>query len=277
VTRGPDTAPLPAYFDTHCHLTHSGYPGGVDGVLVRARRAGVKGMVAIGMTPDDCRAAQALAVSHPEVWATAGIHPCEAHGFEDAALAKDAIDELRDLARAEKVVAVGETGLDFHWDDVAPPAQERAFRMQLALASELSLPVIIHMRKSADALLPILAEHAASLPPGIFHCYGGNRAVLDKGIEWGWYFAFGGSVTYGGKDGRGRRSRADQAPPDRLLLETDSPYMTPEPHREEMNEPARLPLIAEALGAAIGEPKDRVARLTWENAHRVFGIEVPDP
>jgi TatD DNase family protein len=246
--------------DSHTHLDLCEPP---DSELVSAAEtAGVKRMLTIGIDGVSCRAALAAAEAFPQVYAAVGRHPNAARGFDDADLA-----ELRALAAHERCVAIGETGLDFYRDRAPRADQERAFAAQIELARETGKPVVIHTRAAADQTLAQLASEAAGVRV-VLHCFSMPdklAACLERGYE----ISFAGNLTYPSADDL--RSAAAQVPEDRLLVETDAPYLTPQPVRKHANQPAFVShtfgLLAELRGASPGE----LAAAVEANAARVFG------
>ena len=253
-------------FDSHVHLDDTAFAQDLDVVLARARSAGVRGFVSIGTSVASSRRAVALAERHDDVYAAVAIHPHEAADATPEALAV-----LADLAQHPKVVAVGETGLDWYRDFAPRDAQVRALRAHLDLAQQRGLPVIVHCREAYADVLDVLAAH-----PGlrvIMHCFSGPLEVARVCLDRGYYLGLGGPVTY--RNARRAVEVARYVPPDRLLLETDAPYLPPEPHRGRRNEPAYLPLIAWAVAYARGVAAGTVAELTTANARVAFGLPRP--
>jgi TatD DNase family protein len=250
-------------FDSHLHLDDEAFAADREAVLGRARGAGVRGFVCVGTSLASSRQAIALAEAQPDVYAAVAIHP---HDAADAT--PEALEALAGLARHPRVVAIGETGLDFYRNFAPRETQEQAFRAHLALASALRLPVIVHNRDAHAEVLRVLAE--AAPPRVVMHCFSGTveaaRACLDRG----YYLGLGGPVTY--RNARRALEVARFAPPDRLVLETDAPYLPPEPHRGRRNEPAYLPLIARAVAHARGVAAGTVAELTTGNATAAFDL-----
>lgn len=248
-SRGGDTSPL--LIDGHTHLDHN--DAAVADQLHRARLAGVEWMIQSGTDVASSRRAIALAHAFPEVFATVGIHPHDA-GEAPA----DAVEKLRELAADPKVVAVGETGLDFYRNRSPREAQEAVFVAQMALAREMALPVVIHTRDADRRSLPLLREHAADLTV-ILHCFSMPQRVQEL-IERGWYLSFAGNVTY--KTSEPLREALRAVPDHLLLLETDAPYLTPEPHRGHPNEPSLVVhtyrRVAQERGLSVEELADRV-------------------
>lgn len=245
-------------FDSHCHLTSERFAEDAAAAIARARAAGVAGLVTIGVSPEDSAAALALADRYEGVWATAGIHPHEAARADEAALA-----HVRALTARPKCVAIGEIGLDYHYDFSPRDAQRRAFERQLQAAAELTLPVVVHSREADEDTAALVRAAAAAGVVGVLHCFSGGPALLDAGLAAGWYVSFAGVVTFNKYDGQ---DLVRAVPADRLLVETDSPYLAPIPHRGKRNEPAYVALVAAAVAAIRGENPDDLARSTTTNA-----------
>jgi TatD DNase family protein len=227
--------------DTHCHLTFEHLADDIEGVIARSRQAGVTGWITVGTDAEHNRKAVELAEKYENMYAAVGVHPHDAKDFTAATL-----QELKELAENTKVVAIGETGLDFHYDFSPRAEQERAFAAQLILAAELNLPVIVHCREAFEETLDILDRCGRDVQKVVFHCFSGSpeqaKIVLDKG----YYISFTGVVTF--KNAEGIRAAARIAPVDRLMLETDCPYMSPEPMRKQkINEPALMDHTAQCL------------------------------
>ncbi len=250
-------------FDTHLHLDDDAFAADVDGVLARARATGVLGLITIGTSLASSRRALAFADQHDDIYAAVAIHP---HNASEAT--PEALDDLAALARHHRVVAIGETGLDFYRNFAPREAQADAFRAHLDLARERDLPVIIHNRDAYIDVMRILGE--AAPPSVIMHCFSGSLDVARACLDRGYYLGLGGPVTY--RNARRALEVARFVPPDRLLLETDAPYLPPEPHRGRRNEPAYLPLIAWAIAHARGVSAGTVAELTSINARTVFRL-----
>ncbi|MHB1134116.1 MAG: TatD family hydrolase [Chloroflexota bacterium] len=267
------TALPPALVDSHAHLDDEAFAADRADVLARARAAGVTRIVSVGADLASSRANVALAASTPGVWASVGVHPHEAAGLNEAAgLDEAALAELRSLAAQPRVVAIGEIGLDFYRDLSPRPAQQAAFRAQLALARELGLPAIVHDREAHDEVLAVLREWAGAYPAarGVLHCFSGDEALARAAIELGFYISLAGPVTYA--NARRLQSLAAILPLERLLVETDCPYLTPVPRRGQRNEPALVALVAEKVAALRGLAPADLAAATTANARRLFGL-----
>ncbi len=253
------------FFDSHCHLTDERFAAdGADAAVARARAAGVVGLVTIGVGPEDAAAALAIAERHPEVWATAGVHPHDASAWD-----ADAERRIRELAARRRCVAIGEIGLDYHYDNSARDAQRRAFARQLELAGELGLPVAIHSREAEADTAALIREAGGAGVVGVLHCFSGGPLLLDAALELGWYVSFAGVVTFRKYDGQ---ALVRAVPADRLLVETDAPYLAPVPQRGKRNEPALVPLVAAGVAAIRGEQSEVVGRYTVANARRFYAL-----
>jgi TatD DNase family protein len=248
--------------DTHCHLADTAYDPDRADVLDRAWAAGVAHVVVIGESPEASDRALALADGEERLSTTAGIHPHEASRWS-----RETAAWLRDRLRSPRVVAAGEMGLDYHYEHSPRSAQRTAFEEQLALASEAAKPAVIHAREADDDVAEVLRNQ-----PGvtaILHSFSSGPGLLRAGLLLRHYVSFSGMVTF-------KNWRLDQAiletPLDRLLVETDGPYLAPVPHRGKRNEPAFVRQVAERIAVVRGLPTDEVIARTGENAARVFGL-----
>lgn len=260
--------------DTHCHLDFERFDADRDAVVERARRAGVRRMVVPGLDLDTSAAAIALTERYDGVFAAVGVHP-NSIGPTPPSL-DETMQRLAELAVHPKVVAVGEIGLDYHWDETPHPIQHTWLAAQLALAGALGLPVILHNRESTADLLALLQDWVArGLPeglahrPGVLHSFSAGAADAAAALRLGFYLGFTGPLTF--KNADELRQVAASAPADRIVVETDSPFLTPHPHRGERNEPAYVQHVAEALAAVRGIDERAAAQLTTANAGVLFG------
>lgn len=262
-----ETAAL--FVDSHCHLDDHQFDADREATINRAREAGLKYMLAIGTGegPPDLEAATRLAAKHSFVYATVGVHPNDVQKIPSADL--DAtFHHLGSLLRHPKTVAVGEIGLDYHWG-VPKEAQEPLFRRQLELAAEAEMPIVIHTRDAWNDTLQILREQWAPTGlPCVMHCFTGDRAQADECLQLGFHLAFGGVATF--PKSTAIREAALHTPLDRLLLETDSPYLAPIPYRGKRNEPAYVTYVAKTLADVCGTTVAELAAATTFNFERVF-------
>ena len=251
--------------DTHAHLHFPGFAADLEEVLGRARDAGVRTMVTIGTDGETSRAAVALAERDPHVWATVGLHPHDAEQGDDGVFA-----DLERLAASPRVVALGEMGLDFFRNLSPHPAQEQALRRQLALARRLGKPAVIHCREAHAETLAILAEERVHDVGGIMHCFSGDVAVARRCLDLGLLISLAGPVTY--PNARALPDVARFVPADRLVVETDCPFLPPQPYRGKRNEPAYLVITAARVADLRGEPLASLGPQMADNARRLFGI-----
>jgi len=252
--------------DSHCHLDDKQYRRDRDAVIQRALEAGVEGLLAVGSGPPDLEAGVRLAEERPQIHATVGVHPHDA-----AKATEDTWRRLRELLAHPKVLAVGEIGLDYHYDFSPRPAQREAFIRQLDLAREAGKPIVVHTREAWPATLALLKEHwiPAGLP-GIMHCFSGGPGEAIQVARMGFYVSFAGVLTY--PKAVNLHQAARRVPLERLLVETDAPYLAPEPHRGRRNEPAWVVLTARRLAELRGQSFEQVAEATTENYRRLFGL-----
>jgi TatD DNase family protein len=252
--------------DTHTHLDDRRYDADRDVILARAREAGVERMITIGCDLSTSRAAVALADHYPEVYASVGVHPHEVKH-----IAPGWYDELRRLAAHEKVLAYGEIGLDYHYNHSPADEQRARFREQLHLARELRLPVVIHTREAQEDTIQILKDEWSADLGGVFHCFSGDAWLAKDALDLEFYLSFSGIITF--QNAGMLRDIVKTVPVDRLLVETDCPYLTPVPHRGKRNEPAYVRHVAETLAAlSNGADIEAMAERTSANARRLFKI-----
>jgi TatD DNase family protein len=249
--------------DSHCHLDDDGLPGGADAALAAARTAGVAAFVCVGTDAMRSAAALAIAAAHGDVWATVGLHPHDA---------VQGVATIVDLVDRPRVVAIGECGLDYHYDYSPRDVQRAAFAAQVALARERGLPLVIHTREAwADTFAVLAAEGTPATT--VFHCFTGGPDEARRCLDLGAYLSFSGIVSF--KTATDVRAAAAICPDENLLVETDAPYLAPVPHRGRRNEPAYLPAVGAALAAATGRDVEAVAALTDRNARIAFRLPAP--
>jgi TatD DNase family protein len=267
------SAPLPAppagacLIDSHCHLDMEEFAADREAVLDRARSAGVAAMITIGaggpLAAND--SAIALAETHPEVFATVGVHPHEASLVNEEVLAA-----ITRLAGHPRVVAIGETGLDYHYDNSPRPAQRSALRSFVSVARQAGLPLVVHLRSADDDAASILGDEHAGDIGGVIHCFSGDARSARRFLDLGFHLSFSGIVTF--KNAGALREAARITPADRLLVETDAPFLAPVPYRGRRNEPALVARTAAALAAVRGEAFEEIAITTRSNACRLFRL-----
>lgn len=254
--------------DTHLHLDFEQYDADRDAVLERATAAEVGFLLTIGIDATTCRNAIALAEQYPNVYAAVGLHPNSADEWN-----ADFERDLRQWASHPKVVAIGEIGLDYYWKRVPKERQQAVFEAQLAIASESGLPVIIHDRDAHDDTMATLKAWvqggAAPTPPGVLHCFSGDMAMAQEALAAGFYLGVDGPLTY--KKATDLQAMVAALPLDRLLIETDAPFLTPHPHRGKRNEPAYVRFVAEQLARLHNTTLDQVAAQTTTNVRTLFG------
>ncbi|MGC9360147.1 MAG: TatD family hydrolase [Anaerolineae bacterium] len=259
-------------YDTHCHLESPRFSSDRDDVIARARAAGVRAMLTCGTDQRTSQEAVALAADHEDILAAVGVHPHEAQASGLASEIADerfkALDALRQLANAPNVVAIGEIGLDYHYDFSPRTAQIAVLQQQLGLAAEMNLPVILHTREAESDMRSVF-EQAPDTLRGVLHCFLSDRAMAAWALERGLYLGIGGAVTF--KSAQHLQPIVAETPLDRILIETDAPYMTPHPHRGKRNEPSYVGLVAERIAQIRRCETSKIARRTFENASRLFG------
>jgi len=253
--------------DTHAHLDFPQFDADRGAVLTRARAAGLRAILTVGTDVPSSQRAVALAAEHPDVYAAVGCHPHEAR-----TLTAEGLAELRRLATQPRVVAIGEIGLDYYRDHSPRAVQREVLGHLLGLAAEARLPVIVHTREAHEDVLAVLRGYRGV--GGVVHAYSGGLARLEEVLTLGFHIGIAGPVTF--PNAHELRQVAARAPLERLLLETDCPYLTPAPFRGQRNEPAYVRYVAEAMAQARGAAVDETCRATAENAVRLFGLEVRD-
>ncbi|MFC0230937.1 TatD family hydrolase [Bhargavaea ullalensis] len=253
--------------DTHVHLNDDQYKEDLDEVIRRALDAGVGKMVVVGFDRPTIERALELADRYPFIYLVIGWHPVDAVDCTDEDL--HWIEQL--ASEHPKVVGIGETGLDYHWDKSPREVQKELFRKQIAMARRLQLPVIIHNRDATGDVVEILREEGAAETGGIMHCYSGSVETARECIDMNFMISLGGPVTF--KNARMPKEVAKEIGLEHLLVETDAPYLAPHPNRGKRNEPSYVPLVAEEIARLKEIPVEEVARKTTENAERIFRLK----
>lgn len=252
-------------FDTHVHLNARQFKSDYEEVIQNAQDIGVKYMVVVGFDDETIPLAIKIAEQYEHIYAAVGWHPVSAIDYTD-----EHYDMLKQLSDHPKVVAIGEMGLDYHWDTSPKDVQEKVFRSQIKLAKEVNLPIIIHNRDATTDVIRILKEEHAQEAGGVMHCFNGTKEEMNECIEMNFYISFAGPVTF--KNAKDLKEVAKVAPLDRLLIETDAPYLAPHPYRGKRNEPAFVKLVAEEIAQLKGLSYEKIAEKTTENARHFFGL-----
>jgi TatD DNase family protein len=252
-------------FDTHVHLNAEQFEDDLSEVIERATRAGVERMVVVGFDRPTIEKAMELVKTYDFIYASIGWHPVDAIDMTDEDLVW-----IEELSSHPKVVALGEMGLDYYWDKSPKDIQQEVFRKQIRLAKKVKLPIIIHNREATADLVTILKEEGAHEVGGIMHCFSGSVEVAKECMEMNFYISLGGPVTF--KNAKKPKEVAKEVPLDKLLIETDCPYLAPHPYRGKRNEPAYVRLVAEQIAELKGISLADVAKKTTENAKKIFDI-----
>jgi len=255
-------------FDSHCHLDDTRFDDDRDELIAGLPDQGVFACLSCGSDVTTSKASLTLAERWPFIWAAAGIHPHEASKAEE----EDFL-EIEKLLNARKVRALGEIGLDFHYDFSPRMTQERVLLRQLDMAYKKNLPVVLHVREAHGAMLDILGSRAGKLPKGVLHCFSGSAESAVEYQRLGFYISFAGSVTF--KNAGKLRLAAQAVQADRLLIETDSPYLAPEPFRGKRNDPSKVREVCRVLAELLGVSCAAMAELTLKNACNLFDIPIP--
>ena len=254
---------MPNIFDTHAHYDDSAFDDDRAVLLTTLPTQGINRVVNIGSSLSSCRKTIALMTQYDYIYGALGIHPSDC-----AELTESDIDWLKDQCTHEKCVAVGEIGLDYYWDEPEREIQQKWFRRQLQLAKELALPVVIHSREAAKDTIDIMKEEKAEEIGGVIHCFSYTKETAQIFLEMGYYIGIGGVLTF--KNAKKLKEAVEYIPMDRIVLETDSPYLSPEPNRGKRNSSLNLPYVVNILAQLKGLEENEVEQITWENACRLY-------
>ena len=256
------------FIDTHCHLNFDSFDDDRDAMIERALAAGVEHMIVPATDLRNCPDVIKLAEQYDSVYCAVGVHPNSTADWRPSH-----IDEIRAFSAHERVVAIGEIGLDYYWDKSPHEAQQTAFREQMELADELELPVIVHNRDSSNDVIELIAASPLVGKPnsGVLHSFSATATVAQQALDLGFYLGFTGPLTF--KKADALRAIAATVPLNRILLETDAPFLAPHPKRGKRNEPALVPLIADRMAALHGMSVAEIGRITTANAQRLFAIK----
>ncbi|MBE7040851.1 MAG: TatD family deoxyribonuclease [Ruminococcaceae bacterium] len=252
------------YFDTHAHLDDGRFSEDREAVIREIFDSGVSLVVNVGADMEGSRASVQLAAQYDGIYAAVGVHPYDAQAMTEVDLAA-----LRELAGSPKVVAIGEIGLDYHYDEADRDKQKEWFLNQIKLAEALDLPYIVHDRDAHADCLEVIRK--SGYFRGVMHCYSGSSEMARELVELGFYISFAGPVTF--KNGKKAKEAAASVPSGRILIETDSPYLSPEPYRGQRNDSAKVRFVAKEIAALKGMTEEELAKVTLENGKRFFGIE----
>jgi TatD DNase family protein len=252
--------------DTHTHLNHQLFDEDREQVIARAQENGVTRIVNVGFNRETIPSSIELAESYDFIYSTVGWHPQDAKD-----MTADDLDWIESLCRHEKVVAIGEIGLDYYWDTSPKDVQQRVFREQIRLARKLGMPIVIHNREAHQDILTILKEEKAAEVGGIMHCFSGSWETAKQCIDMNFHISFGGPVTF--KNAKQPKEVLAQVPLDRLLVETDAPYLTPHPHRGKRNETGYVRLVAETAAEIKGLSLEEIAYITTQNAIKLLQLK----
>ncbi|MBP5091530.1 MAG: TatD family hydrolase [Bacilli bacterium] len=256
-----------SYLDSHCHLNDEAFLEDYEEAIKRAQDSGVRILCVIGWDVESSKKAIEIAKAHEGVYAMVGFHPENLEGIDEESFA-----ELKRLAKGEKVIAIGEIGLDYHWfkDPKDHEKQKVWFKRQILLANELGLPISIHAREALGDTLSLLKENKP-LHGGVLHCYSGSKEMIPEFAKLGLYFGFDGPITF--KNAKTPKEAVLACPNDRILSETDSPYMAPTPNRGKRNEPAYIPLIVEEMAKIKGKTPREMECMIEENFQKLFHVK----
>ncbi len=252
-------------FDTHVHLNAEQFSEDLDEVIDRARMEGVQYMVVVGFDRPTILKAMELIEEYDFIYASIGWHPVDAIDMRD-----EDLEWIEELAKHPKVVAIGEMGLDYYWEKSPKDVQQEVFRKQIQLAKKVKLPIVIHNREATADIVTILKEENAAEVGGIMHCFSGSVEVAKECVEMNFYISLGGPVTF--KNAKKPKEVAQEIPLNKLLIETDCPYLAPHPYRGKRNEPSYVKLVAEQIAELKGLSYEEVSQVTTENAKILFGI-----
>ncbi|WP_436374392.1 TatD family hydrolase [Cytobacillus sp. BC1816] len=253
------------FFDTHAHLNAEQYNEDLQEVIDRALNEGISNIVVVGFDRPTIEKAMELTEKYDFIYTSVGWHPVDAIDMTE-----DDLQWIEELSSHPKVVALGEMGLDYYWDKSPKDIQQEVFRKQIRLAKKVKLPIVIHNRDATADIVEILKEEGAGEVGGIMHCFSGSAEIAKECVDMNFFISLGGPVTF--KNAKKPKEVADVIPLEKLLIETDCPYLTPHPFRGKRNEPSYVKLVAEQIAEIKGLSVEEVAQATTENAKKLFGI-----
>lgn len=253
-------------FDTHAHYDDEAFDDDRERILSSLPQKGIAKVVDVGASLASCKKARALAEQYPHIYCAIGVHPSET-----AELNEDNFEWLKNECSYEKCVAVGEIGLDYHWNEPLPQIQKEWFVRQLELAREIKKPVVIHSRDAAKDTVDIMTAEKAGEIGGVVHCYSYTKETAKIFLNMDFYFGIGGVLTF--KNAKKLKEAVEYIPMDRIVLETDCPYLAPEPYRGRRNTSEYIPYVITAMAEIKGVSEEEVRRIAWENAHKLYGLK----
>ena len=253
-------------FDTHAHYNDEKFQNDREEIIKQTYEAGITKFICAGYNLESSKEAVEIAKKHEFIYSICGISPNDIEDFDE-----ETLEKIKELAKNKKNVAIGEIGLDYYWNKDNKELQKEAFIKQIQLANELDLPIVIHSRDAVQDTIDLLKENPVN-KKGIFHCVQLNKYLIEEGLKLGFYISFAGPITF--KNSKNAEEVVSLVPNDKILIETDSPYLSPEPVRGKRNDSRNVKYIAEKIAAIKGIPVEEIAKTTYQNAMRIFGITV---
>ena len=251
-------------FDTHAHYNDEKFEKDREEIIKQTYEAGITKFVCAGYNLESSRKAVDIASKHDFIYSICGISPNDLEDYNN-----ENLEEIKELAKSKKNIAIGEIGLDYYWNKENKEIQKQAFIDQINLANELGLPIVIHSRDAVQDTIDLLKENPVNRK-GIFHCAQLNKYLIEEGIKLGFYISFAGPITF--KNSKNAEEIVNLVPNDKILIETDSPYLSPEPVRGTINDSRNVKYIAQKIAAIKGLPVEQIAKITYQNAMRIFGM-----
>lgn len=251
-------------FDTHTHYNDEKFEKDREEIIKQTYEAGITKFVCAGYNLESSRKAVDIASKHDFIYSICGISPNDLEDYNN-----ENLEEIKELAKSKKNIAIGEIGLDYYWNKENKEIQKQAFIDQINLANELGLPIVIHSRDAVQDTIDLLKENPVNRK-GIFHCAQLNKYLIEEGIKLGFYISFAGPITF--KNSKNAEEIVNLVPNDKILIETDSPYLSPEPVRGTINDSRNVKYIAQKIAAIKGLPVEQIAKITYQNAMRIFGM-----
>lgn len=255
-------------FDSHCHLNDERFKEDREEIIKEVFDSGVKRLISAGYSVESSKRGLELAIRYPQIYTVSGISPNDI--AENVEKIQEEIEEIKKIASHKKIVGIGEIGLDYYWNKENKELQKYAFIKQIELANCLSLPIVIHTREAVADTIQILKENPVE-KKGVFHCCPLNPELIKEALKLGFYISFAGPITF--KNSKNAQQVIKLVPEDRILIETDSPYLSPEPHRGKRNDPRNVLYVAEKIAMVKEYTLEEICHITWENTNRIFEIK----